>query len=176
MKRMHYLPLDANNSIEGLQQMIDEIVKPDFTIIEIGSFAGVSSELFARACKKLICVDLWDIPDPDYKEMTQAKKVKAFSMFKKVAAKYPNIQMMKGFSKDIARIIPIHSVDIVYIDANHDKLHAIEDIGIWKSKVKNGGYITGHDINFPEVLESVKFYFGDYFKTYPDMSWMVKKK
>ena len=37
------------------------------------------------------------------------------------------------------------SLDFVYIDGNHDFLHATEDIWWWAKKVRNGGVIAGHD-------------------------------
>ena len=40
--------------------MCDDIIKPDFTIAEIGSFGGVSSEVLALHCQKLYCVDTWE--------------------------------------------------------------------------------------------------------------------
>ena len=35
--------------------------------------------------------------------------------------------------------------DFVYIDANHDYIHAKEDINNWYNKVKIGGIFAGHD-------------------------------
>eukprot|EP00933_Yihiella_yeosuensis_P032566 TRINITY_DN26187_c0_g1_i1.p1 TRINITY_DN26187_c0_g1~~TRINITY_DN26187_c0_g1_i1.p1 ORF type:complete len:391 (-),score=74.94 TRINITY_DN26187_c0_g1_i1:22-1194(-) len=39
------------------------------------------------------------------------------------------------------------SLDLVFIDGNHTYLGAKEDIAAWRSKVRPGGFISGHDWN-----------------------------
>ena len=36
-------------------------------------------------------------------------------------------------------------LDFVYIDGNHDFMHATEDVWEWSKKVRKGGVISGHD-------------------------------
>jgi len=38
-----------------------------------------------------------------------------------------------------------NSLDFVYIDANHAYDYVVEDMEKWYPKVKNGGYLIGHD-------------------------------
>jgi predicted O-methyltransferase YrrM len=37
------------------------------------------------------------------------------------------------------------TLDFVYIDANHDYSHVLEDIEAWAKIVKPGGIVSGHD-------------------------------
>ena len=46
---------------------------------------------------------------------------------------------------DAVKDFPDRSLDFVYIDANHDVRHVIEDIEEWSKKIKKGGIISGHD-------------------------------
>jgi predicted O-methyltransferase YrrM len=175
--RMYYVPLNPNNSVEGLLDLIIDIVKPNFKIVEIGSFAGVSSECFANACKELHCVDIWN-SDPNYFEIDGAKIDKAFGMFNEMAKNYPNIiQHVKG-SLEAVNEFEDNSIDMVYIDGRHDYDSVIADIKAWLPKVKKGGYITGHDIDLDgeRVLKAVTEAFGNNYKTYSDTSWVHHKQ
>ena len=46
------------------------------------------------------------------------------------------------------------SLDFVYIDANHDVQHVMEDIAGWINKVKKGGILAGHDFEPPKNARS----------------------
>jgi predicted O-methyltransferase YrrM len=175
--RMYYVPLNPNNSVAGLIDMIAEIVEPNFKIVEIGSFAGVSSECFVNACKELHCVDIWN-SDPNYFEIDGAKIDKAFGMFNEMKKDYLNIiQHIKG-SLEAANEFEDNSIDMVYIDGRHDYTSVIADIKAWLPKVKKGGYVTGHDIDLDgdRVLKAVTEMFGNDYKTYSDTSWVYHKK
>ena len=50
---------------------------------------------------------------------------------------------------DAARTLPDESLDFVYIDANHDFDHCMEDLIAWSRKVRSGGIVAGHDYDRP---------------------------
>jgi predicted O-methyltransferase YrrM len=62
------------------------------------------------------------------------------------------------------------SIDFVYIDAGHKYEACYADIVKWLPKIKMGGLIAGHDIDFPTVKQAVE----DTVKTYDvkRRSWM----
>ncbi len=165
-KRMHYLPMYNVNSLKGLHAMILDIVQPEFTIVEIGSFAGVSSDLFARYCKKLYCIDAWG----DNMGIEHDKMVKAELMFDEVWAAHSNIEAIQGLSCDIAPQFNDQSLDMVYIDGNHSYESVKEDIRLWMPKVKPGGWVTGHDMILMSVQHAVNEMLGAV-KVYEDTSW-----
>ena len=174
--RMYYVPLNPNNSVAGLLDMIIDIVKPDFKIVEIGSFSGVSSECFANACKELHCVDIWN-SDPNYFEIDGPKIDQAFKHFNEMKKDYPNIIQKVMGSLEAVEQFEDESIDMVYIDGRHDYDSVIADIKAWLPKVKKGGYVTGHDIDLDgdSVLKAVTEMFGSDYKTYSDTSWVHKK-
>ena len=175
--RMFYVPLSANNSVEGLFDMIQDIGIKDFTIVEVGSFAGVSSELFAMFCKQLYCVDIWTM-DPTYQEIDPQALLKAEVMFDQVWQDYENIEPLQDFSINVAEDFEDGELELVYIDGRHDYPSVLADIKAWLPKVKKGGWITGHDIDLDgeRVLKAVTEMFGTNYKTYKDTSWSHQVK
>jgi len=57
--RMYYSTLVPQNYLKGLYDLIKGNVTDKTVMVEIGSFSGISSELFAMHCKELNCVDRW---------------------------------------------------------------------------------------------------------------------
>ena len=45
-----------DNKLNGLYKLIQKYTNPNFTVVEIGSYAGASSELFAINCKSIIYI------------------------------------------------------------------------------------------------------------------------
>ena len=54
MPRMFHAAYSRYNQLKGLKMLIDEYIIENFVMVEIGSFAGISSELFALHCKELL--------------------------------------------------------------------------------------------------------------------------
>jgi predicted O-methyltransferase YrrM len=180
--RMFYVDINYDaynfkvNSLKGLKMLIEEYVNDQSTVVEIGSFSGISSELFALHCKKLYCVDLWD----PYWEITD-KQIVEFAewSFDKMASKYDHVTKIKGSSVDAANQFDDASIDFVYIDAAHDYENVKKDILAWIPKVKPGGFISGHDYRYDpgiQVYEAVNEIFAQTHKitTFPDSSFVVR--
>lgn len=175
--RLYYKPLDSNNTVEGLFDMVKEIMLPSFVVVEIGSFSGVSSELFAKFCKTLYCVDVWNT-DPGYTEIDSEKINQSLLHFNKMKLGYSNINQIKMSSLEAVKQFPDNSIEMVYIDGAHDYKNVIADIKAWLPKVKDYGFVTGHDIDLKyaekegmRVYEAVTEMFGSNYKTYKDTSW-----
>jgi hypothetical protein len=73
------------------------------------------------------------------------------------------IREFKGYSHEAADCVSDHSLDFVFIDAQHDYLSVKLDIKLWLPKVKPGGLISGHDYaeKFPGVVQAVNEAFDD---------------
>ena len=175
VERMFYAPLIPNNTVEGLCDMCMEIVCPDFVIVEIGSFSGVSSDLLSRFCKELICIDFWE-NSIGYVEIPKDMLERAHREFNALAETRPNITKVLSTSLIEAEKTPDKSIDMVYIDGRHDEDSVRADIKAWLPKVKSGGWVTGHDIDLGGVQVPVKELLGNNYKSYKDTSWAVQIK
>jgi predicted O-methyltransferase YrrM len=157
-----------NTQITGLKDFIRDNCTSSTVMVEVGSYAGESSALFAAAVKELICVDPWDqLPG-----MLYAKEAEEW--FNRLTAPFLNVVKLKGFSEDVSRFFRPCIFDLVYIDANHDYDHVRADMLAWMPAIKAGGYIAGHDYytTFPGVIQAVKELFGGPDKVYKDGSWV----
>lgn len=65
----------------------------------------------------------------------------------------PSVKVAKSFS----------SVDVVFIDAAHDRASAYEDLVAWGDKVRPGGILCGHDLDeaTPGVEQALASHFGN---------------
>lgn len=66
------------------------------------------------------------------------------------------------------------SLDVVFIDMCHLYHCVLDDIKTWYPKIKNNGYIAGHDWSWPGVSKAVTECFPKYMKTDGDC-WVVQK-
>jgi predicted O-methyltransferase YrrM len=172
--RMFGLKDDENgvNRTQGLFMLCNDIIKPDFTIAEIGSYAGVSSEVLALHCKKLYCIDTWEDWNHD------GIIFQAMDLFDNMKSYYTHIDKLHMRGEEASNMFPDEHFDLVYIDASHWYDDVINDIKTWLPKIKNSGYLAGHDyIEGIDVLYAVNDYFGKTHSIirYPDSSWVIKK-
>lgn len=172
---MFYIRMQNNNVCDGLLQLIKDYVTKETEMVEVGCFSGVSSELFAKHCKKIHCVDIWD-SGPQYdKGMKESYLIEAKRLFKIMKEDYTNISMRVGFSNDVAKTFADESIDLIYIDARHDYEACKEDLLTWIPKVKKGGWICGHDIKIKGVFQAVNEVLGTHYKEYIDESYAIQK-
>ncbi len=135
--------------------------------VEIGSAAGESTERFAKAFQKVICIDPWP-----------GNMDKYFEMFKTRMKIYPHVFWYRETSLNGAKYIKDGSANLIYIDAIHTAPHPDQDIRAYVSKVAPGCYIGGHDYKkgeFQDVVDAVYKNFPDHFVyQFKDGSWLIQ--
>jgi hypothetical protein len=162
-------------SLQGLRDLCKYIKNTkEMSIIEIGSFSGESSEIFAQNFKEVWCVDPWGIKtaDPVLKPFIKDAEIQ----FNKLCKKYPNIKKVKEYSIKLSEIIN-RTFDVIYIDGLHDYKNVFADIKAWKPYIKK--HIAGHDYRknkFPGVIKAVNQALGKPDKVFCDFSWIKKVK
>lgn len=121
----------------------------------------------------LIGVDNWEV-DPHYGNVEKlGAKVRAAA-----ARKYKDRSIiLHGKSTDPAILARVEndSLDFVFIDADHSHEAVLADINAWQPKLKNGGTMMGHDIDFPTVEGAVREFYGEY-EILPDDVWRIIQK
>ncbi len=165
--------------IEGLEDLC-KLLGPEAVIAEIGCYSGESTEVFARNLKMVFAIDPWKSADGMDSEDTHNYTHKldvAERVFDNRRANFSNIFKLKGFDYEFIDIVPDKSLDAVYIDGNHYKEAVKKNIENWLPKVKDTGYICGHDYYdvTPGVVEAVDEAFGKPDYTFKDSSWAVIK-
>ena len=113
---------------------------------EIGVWTGAFSEALCRAnpALYLTCVDPW-IPYPDYRDNREKRKYPDI-YDTAVAALAPfHCEIVRKFSTDAVKDVPLNSLDFVYIDGNHAFEFVVEDLAFWSRRVRPGGIVSGHD-------------------------------
>ena len=82
---------------------------------------------------------------------------------------------IQGSSYEVADQIPNNSVDLVFIDADHSYPAVTKDIIAYAPKIKPGGILSGHDIDYPGVNKAVNELIKEY-DVGPNHVWFTKIK
>lgn len=110
--------------------------------VEVGRY---SKELCAgNPGVHLYCVDPWQ-SYRGYREHVSQDKLDGFFQTTKDRLVEHNCTFVRKFSVAAAKDFAKHSLDFVYIDANHALEYVIADIAAWAPIVKPGGILAGHD-------------------------------
>ncbi len=169
--------------INDIIELIENIEGDNLTLIEVGSYMGESMELFAKSgkFKKIFCVDPWLDNDSTTTNVSYSER-----FFDEKLQNYSFVEKIKKTSDDAFKLFDDNSVDVVYIDAEHTPEAIKKDIKNWLPKIKNNGYITGHDWEFQNgvLQDSIKQTIGypDYICKHvihggkSDGSWIKNKK
>lgn len=132
--------------------------------VEVGTEQGKYAKVLCEENPgvKLYCVDPW-LAYPGYREhVTQEKLDGFYQITKDLLAPY-DAELIRKTSTGAAKDFEDGSLDFVYIDANHEFIHVVEDLAAWVPKVRKGGIVSGHDyirkknMNFG-VVEAVDGY------------------
>jgi hypothetical protein len=172
---------------QGLINMINWIDKfypiRMMKIIEVGSWTGCASIIFAKRFNKVICVDMWKSNVggiTDEYDMKEVEKIfdrrtelyhGVICKSKMSSLKAAEIYNDKGSDDKLDRdIMP----DVVYIDACHTYENTKADLLAWKDIPKK--FLCGHDFEnrFKGVKKAVREIIGEPDKIFLDSSWIKK--
>jgi len=166
------------NGLKDLIQYVNTFSNTnEMTMIEIGSYAGESTEIFANNFKNVISIDPYlndyDSNDVacDYMDLSEVYK-----KFKKTISKYNNINHIKKTSDNAFNDIKDIKVDLIYIDGLHTYNQVKKDIINYKSLLNDFGYISGHDYHsvWQGVINAIHETIGEPDIIFQDTSWIKK--
>ncbi len=80
---------------------------------------------------------------------------------------------IQGYSFQVADQFADNFADIIFIDADHSYASVKKDILKYMPKLKKGGLLTGHDIDYPGVNKAVNEVIKD-FDVGPNFVWIKK--
>jgi len=170
------------NELRRFCREAKEIIGDSPTIVELGSYMGESSLIFAEEFPngKIYCVDSWEggfdnsdtCSGDDYNDVENQFNIRTSLV--------NNITKIKGLSTSVG-----FECDLVYIDACHKYECVKNDIIHWSPFVKK--VISGHDYyedidfcNRHPHIKGVKIAIEEMLglpdKQYTDGSWLIVKK
>lgn len=147
-------------------------------MIEIGSFVGESTVLFAQNFKSVIAIDPfmegYDDADPT-SYLFEFNNV--YQTYLERTGDHKNIQTIVSTSDDAIGQLNGSKYDFIYIDGLHTYEGVKKDIENYLPLVKSGGYIGGHDYtdivpHLVGVKRAVDEMLGEPDKVFGDNSWV----
>ena len=147
----------SKNGIEGWMldeelEWLEEHAKEMDSVVEIGSWKGRSTKAFCDNCPGMVwAIDPW------------RSCMDAYDDFIKNTRKTVDLIIMRMPSLRAVNLFPDKSVDMVFIDGNHDYKFVKGDILQWLPKTKK--LICGHDWSHPDypgVNHAVEKYLDDF--------------
>jgi hypothetical protein len=135
------------NRVELVKDLFSEF--PQGKGVEVGTFKGLFSKHILGSWEgKLFMVDVWRPLGEEYVDMSNHGNYK-HGVYGDAMDNISGFEdrgiMVRGTSKITSDMFENGSLDFVYIDANHAYDFVKEDIDLWYPKVKEGGYLLGHD-------------------------------
>jgi len=164
-----------NTSSEGLRELIKELGDTkEMRMIEIGSFIGESTIIFAEHFKEVIAIDPFQ---PDYHKEDPTSKFnfdEVYDEYIRRTSPFPNIKTLRLTSDDAVKELDSELYDFIYIDGIHTYEQVKIDIDNYLPLLKPNGIIGGHDYgpHWPGVNKAVNEKFGEPDKRYKDTSWI----
>ena len=132
-------------------------------IAELGVRKGGTAELILRFAPNVhyTGIDAWapvkgsasepgftDYGQPNMKEWKQ----NATDLLRRYGDR---AKLVQAKTVDAAKMFEPGTFDAIFIDADHRYEHVLADIDAWRPLVRAGGWVTGHDWEWPSVRQAV---------------------
>jgi predicted O-methyltransferase YrrM len=172
--------IDGWFNYEDLFQTLVNQVPNNGTFVEGGAWLGKSSAYLCDLAKDRINVYIVDTWKGSKEEIETAHKLATetdiYQIFlenmgdrKFTPIRKESIEASKDFEDE--------SCDVVFIDMDHSYEAVKQDLIHWFPKVKKGGYIAGHDIDWPGVSKAINEFFPkEKLQAVSATSWMFHKE
>jgi cephalosporin hydroxylase len=147
------------------------------TVVEVGVFAGESTEWFLRSGKvaRLLAIDTWRGGYDPTDTASNANMTEARAAFLEGPGNDPRVTVLIADSLTAAALLRPRAVDLVYIDADHRYEAVVRDLPAWRPHVRSGGWLAGHDYTVPQhpgVRQAVDEILGKPDRIFADTSWV----
>lgn len=167
---------------QGLCDLIASLGRTHLKVLEIGSFAGDSAEVFLSTGRvdKITCIDPWEDREDENPHNTYTQMQSIESIFDAKMRQFEGkVHKHKGTLETFIRegLERAERFDLVYIDALHDYDNVKKDIINTLTYIRPSIAIAGHDYNpnlpgVAGVKQAVDEIFGSEIQTFCDTSWL----
>jgi hypothetical protein len=142
-------------------------------LLEIGSFAGNATEIFAQNFKGVVAVEPWKqkLLHSSMQKFDIKQAEKDFD--NRIMKRFKNVEKEKGTSMEYLKRRK-YEFDIIYIDGCHDYEFVKQDILEWQKYCRL--FMAGHDyLPLHEgVIKAVDEIYNKPDKVFCDFSWIVR--
>jgi predicted O-methyltransferase YrrM len=190
-KKDRFYVMRDHTLTSGLLDLITHIAwkgnTKEMNMIEIGSYLGDSTLLFAEHFNSVIAIDPFlDDYDPNDDACNYAPFDQVYDEFMLRTKDNPKIHLMRIKSDEGVEILTnaakklgakhLNVFDFIYIDGMHTYDQVKKDIANYLPFIKKGGFIGGHDYvpGFQGVMDAVNEQFGTPDKIFNDTSWLKR--
>lgn len=167
----------------GLQEIVDHINQfsntKEMHMIEIGSYAGESTQFFSKNFKSVLSIDPHlNNYDPNDATCHYLDFNEVYNIFYNRIKDINNIKHIRKISDEAINDIKEQKFDFIYIDGLHTYDQVKKDITNYKNVIKQNGFIGGHDYQpgWAGVVKAVDDILGKPDKTFQDSSWIKINK
>jgi predicted O-methyltransferase YrrM len=136
----------------ALSALAGRVLRPGSRFAEIGSWLGTgSTQPLLRAVSsvpdaRLLCIDTWAGSFGVRRHSDIVAHYDALATFRhNTAAAADRMDILVAASQRAATLFADATFDLVFIDADHRYAAIKADISAWRSKVRAGGILCGHD-------------------------------
>lgn len=162
--------------IELLAVLSNKLDKTDYTMIEIGSYMGESTMMFASTglFSTIYSIDPLDGYE-EFNEMHNYSWEFVRDEFTKNTKYFDSIVHLQDFSYNVVDKFENDSIDFIYIDGSHSEENVRRDLELYLPKLKKNGIIAGHDyleLVWPDLVKVVTDVVGKPDIVFSDTSWI----
>ncbi len=123
----------------------------DKTVLEVGSYEGLSTLCLAQEARKIVCVDSFESTGTP----GTAKTLDAFKANLNRYGMTGKIEIRVGLNQDILPLMHTegYRFDGCFLDSSHDAESVRRDLEMILPLVKSGGWLAFHDYESPDDPE-----------------------
>ena len=171
------------------------LIHAQYRIVEVGTYLGQNAAILGqqRDNANIFCVDKWKCEssseyqasgdylahaDDDAHESHYQEYLRNTWFLQS----QERIKTIREASTDAAKRFEDGSLDLVFIDADHSYSGSKQDMEAWYPKVKTGGWLSGHDFEYPgvgDVASAVRDFCSERglgFELSHGYTWFVRKQ
>lgn len=172
---MHWSEIPGWFDWQDLYTEVAEKATDDSVLIEVGCWRGRSLAFLASECLRLekspsiYAVDTWagSVGEPALDEQIDQLGgpdglYRDFLDNMRGCGVAHLITPLRLSSLEAARIFEPAEADFVFVDASHDFQSVCSDVRAWRTRVKPGGALAGHDVHLDSVSKAIATILGPF--------------
>jgi predicted O-methyltransferase YrrM len=153
--------VDVTDDVFGwmLPAQLDWLVlhgRRHYSILEVGAWAGRSADVLSRATDGVLyVVDSWEPSTDPLDETSSMDPRAARDEYMRTVGVRGNVVTYEMTSAEAYAMSGHLSFDMIFLDADHRYEAVREDILMWRSRLRRGGLLCGHDGEYASVRRAV---------------------